>query len=56
MAALTAQVQAAGPVPAAAPSSTQLAATITSLADLRDRNAITELEYEAKKRDILARI
>jgi hypothetical protein len=31
-------------------------ATLGHLADLRDRGAITPEEYEAKKRDLLARL
>jgi uncharacterized membrane protein YdbT with pleckstrin-like domain len=47
-----------GPAPAAAPapSSADLAALLASLADLRDKGAITPEEYEAKKADILSRM
>jgi uncharacterized membrane protein YdbT with pleckstrin-like domain len=41
---------------AAGPSSADLAALLSSLADLRDKGAITPEEYEAKKADILARM
>ena len=53
---------AAGPVAAAAPAgpppmtSTEAAAAIASLADLRDRGAITAEEFEAKKADLLSRM
>lgn len=48
----------AAPVPAApaADSAGQLAATLESLANLRDKGLITPEEYEAKKRDILERM
>jgi hypothetical protein len=38
------------------PSSSQLAATLESLAGLRDRGLITPEEYEAKKRELLERM
>ena len=41
---------------AAGPSSADLATLLSSLADLRDKGAITPEEYEAKKADILARM
>jgi Short C-terminal domain/Bacterial PH domain len=44
------------PVEAAAPSSADSADALAKLADLRDRGAITEAEYEAKKTEILDRI
>ena len=44
------------PNPAPTDSSTQLAATLESLAGLRDKGLITPEEYEAKKRDILERM
>ena len=56
MAALTAQVKAAGSPPGRAAAGPDLMATLASLADLRDRGAITPEEYELKKRDIMARI
>ena len=69
LAAPAAGAAAAGPVApaaAAAPagppadppamSSTEAAAAIASLADLRDRGAITPEEFEAKKAELLARI
>lgn len=34
----------------------QLTATLASLADLRDRGAISAEEYEAKKADLLRRL
>jgi len=37
-------------------SSSQLAATLESLAGLRDRGLITPEEYEAKKRELLERM
>ncbi|HEX6656348.1 MAG TPA: PH domain-containing protein, partial [Candidatus Limnocylindria bacterium] len=50
----------AGPSPAAAAtpgdSAGQLAATLESLANLRDKGLITPEEYEAKKHDILERM
>jgi hypothetical protein len=51
----------ADPAPAVAPgeapaSSGQLAATLESLAGLRDRGLITPEEYEAKKRELLERM
>jgi hypothetical protein len=46
----------AAPAPAAGPSSAELAALLSSLADLRDKGAITTEEFEAKKADILARM
>jgi uncharacterized membrane protein YdbT with pleckstrin-like domain len=42
--------------PAAAPPAPDAAAALSSLADLRDRGAITAEEYEAKKTEILARM
>jgi len=49
------------PAPAAAPAPTQMSAddvtrTLASLADLRDRGAISAEEYEAKKADLLGRL
>jgi hypothetical protein len=61
----TAQAPVAGeakPAPAAAPpaapaaGATDPAAALSSLADLRDRGAITAQEYETKKAEILARM
>jgi hypothetical protein len=46
---------AAAPV-AAAPTSADAAAALASLADLHDRGAITDAEFEAKKADLLARM
>ena len=46
----------AAPAPAAGPSSAELAALLSSLADLRDKGAITAEEFESKKADILARM
>ncbi|HET7582091.1 MAG TPA: PH domain-containing protein [Candidatus Limnocylindria bacterium] len=46
----------AAPPPAPADSAGQLAATLESLAGLRDKGLITPEEYEAKKRDILERM
>ena len=37
-------------------SSDELTRTLTSLADLRDRGAISEDEYESKKTDLLSRL
>jgi uncharacterized membrane protein YdbT with pleckstrin-like domain len=60
-----AEVASAGPAPAAAPSApaaavapaaSDPAAALSSLADLRDRGAITAEEYETKKAEILARM
>ena len=51
-AAAAASAPAAAPAPAAA----DPAAALSSLADLRDRGAITAEEYEAKKAEILARM
>ncbi len=46
-----------GPAPAAAPAApADPAAALNSLADLRDRGAITAEEYEAKKAELLARM
>jgi hypothetical protein len=39
-----------------APAASDPAAALSSLADLRDRGAITAEEYEAKKAEILARM
>jgi hypothetical protein len=47
---------AAAPGPSAAMSSADAATALASLADLRDRGAITAEEYEAKKADLLARM
>jgi hypothetical protein len=47
---------AAAPAVAAAPIATDPAAALSSLADLRDRGAITAQEYETKKAEILARM
>jgi len=47
---------AAAAAAAAGPSSADLAALLSSLADLRDKGAITAEEYETKKADILARM
>jgi hypothetical protein len=46
------------PVPSGAPSMSpaEVTATLASLADLRDRGAITPEEYEAKKADLLERL
>ena len=49
------------PAPATAPAPSQMSAdevtrTLASLADLRDRGAITAEEYEAKKADLLGRL
>ncbi len=55
-AAAAAPVSAPGPAPAAPPTSGDPAAALASLADLRDRGAITADEYEAKKTEILARM
>jgi hypothetical protein len=57
-AAATAGVPAAAATPAGPPpmTSADAAAAIASLADLRDRGAITAEEYEAKKADLLARM
>jgi len=55
----TAPAPPAAPVAPAGPpamSSTEAAAAIASLADLRDRGAITPEEFEAKKTDLLARM
>jgi uncharacterized membrane protein YdbT with pleckstrin-like domain len=52
-------VAAAAPVPAAAGrqmSSDEVTATLSKLADLRDKGAITPAEYESKKADLLGRI
>jgi hypothetical protein len=46
----------AGSAPGSAGSSSQLAATLESLAGLRDRGLITPEEYEAKKRELLERM
>lgn len=46
----------AGAAGAAALSPADLTALLSSLADLRDKGAITPAEYEAKKADILSRI
>ncbi|MFI5199108.1 MAG: PH domain-containing protein [Candidatus Limnocylindrales bacterium] len=46
----------AAPAPAAGPSSAELAALLSSLADLRDKGAITAEEFEAKKAEVLARM
>jgi len=58
-----AEAHAAPPAEAAAPPSArsemspeQLTATLASLADLRDRGAISAEEYEAKKADLLRRL
>jgi uncharacterized membrane protein YdbT with pleckstrin-like domain len=51
-----AEKAAAAPVAAPAPAATDPAAALSSLADLRDRGAITAEEYEAKKADLLHRI
>ncbi len=45
-----------GSAPSTPPSSSQLAATLESLAGLRDRGLITPEEYEAKKRELLERM
>ena len=45
-----------GRPPAAAISSDELTRTLSSLADLRDRGAITPEEYERKKADLLSRL
>ena len=44
--------------PAVAPKAdpAEVTRTLASLADLRDRGAITPEEYEAKKADLLARL
>ena len=42
------------PPPRPAPAATDPAAALSSLADLRDRGAITAEEYETKKAEILA--
>lgn len=47
---------AAAPAPSAAMSSADAATALASLADLRDRGAITAEEFEAKKADLLARM
>jgi hypothetical protein len=53
---------AAPAAPAAAPAATratdpdEVARTLTTLADLRDRGAISAEEYEAKKADLLGRL
>ena len=52
-------VRGAAPVPPAEParmSSDELTRTLSSLADLRDRGAISAEEYERKKADLLARL
>jgi uncharacterized membrane protein YdbT with pleckstrin-like domain len=58
--AMTAATPAAAvtPAPAATPSNDpdEVARRLTSLADLRDRGAITAEEYEAKKADLLGRL
>jgi uncharacterized membrane protein YdbT with pleckstrin-like domain len=43
-------------VPASQPSTDDVTATLTKLADLRDKGAITPAEYEAKKAELLGRI
>jgi uncharacterized membrane protein YdbT with pleckstrin-like domain len=60
---LAAPAPEAVPMPAAAPGPTarpmtseEVTATLARLADLRDRGAITPEDYEAKKRDLLARL
>ena len=45
-----------GRAPTAAISSDELTRTLSSLADLRDRGAITAEEYERKKADLLSRL
>ena len=45
-----------GRPPAAALSSDELTRTLSSLADLRDRGAISPEEYERKKADLLSRL
>jgi hypothetical protein len=61
----TSIASAPAPAPAAAPAPTLAATaanpddvtrTLASLADLRDRGAITPEEYEAKKADLLSRL
>jgi uncharacterized membrane protein YdbT with pleckstrin-like domain len=51
-------IPAPAPVPAAAPRSDpdEVTRTLGSLADLRDRGAISPEEYEAKKADLLGRL
>jgi hypothetical protein len=48
----------AAPAPPAAPRANpdEVTRTLSSLADLRDRGAITPEEYEQKKADLLARL
>ncbi len=45
-----------GRPPTAALSSDELTRTLSSLADLRDRGAISPEEYERKKADLLSRL
>lgn len=45
-----------GEVAKAGPSEKDAVATLSQLADLRDRGAITEAEYESKKAELLARL
>jgi hypothetical protein len=55
----SAPASAAAPAPAAASPSAnpdEVTRTLASLADLRDRGAITPEEYEAKKADLLSRL
>jgi uncharacterized membrane protein YdbT with pleckstrin-like domain len=53
----TAATPAAAPATTAAPAAaTDPMAALNSLADLRDRGAITPVEYEAKKAELLARM
>jgi hypothetical protein len=54
--AATSQVSATASSPSAAMSSADAATALASLADLRDRGAITAEEFEAKKADLLARM
>ncbi len=55
-AAPTAPAAPAAPAPAAGMSADEVTRTLSSLADLRDRGAISAEEYEAKKADLLHRI
>ncbi len=45
-----------GTIPPAGAGSDDLTRTLASLADLRDRGAITAEEYERKKAEILGRL